>query len=35
MASNRKKFIQRLGAGLIMTGLPAVGSAEDIFGFDY
>lgn len=31
MANNRKKFIQQLGAGLLMTGLPAIGSAEDIF----
>ena len=31
MANNRKKFIQQLGAGLIMTGLPTIGSAGDIF----
>ena len=31
MGNNRKKFIQQLGAGLIMTGLPAIGSAEGIF----
>lgn len=31
MANNRKKFIQQLGAGLIMTRLPAIGSAEGIF----
>src|SRR6186713_3207201 len=32
MSNNRKKFIQHLGAGLILTGLPAVASAADFFG---
>ncbi|HEX3164894.1 MAG TPA: aminotransferase class V-fold PLP-dependent enzyme [Chitinophagaceae bacterium] len=31
MPNNRKKFIQQLGAGLLMTGLRDVASAEDIF----
>ena len=31
MANNRKKFIQQLGAGLVLTGLPAVAIAEDLF----
>ena len=31
MANNRKKFIQQLGAGLVLTGLPAVAMAEDLF----
>src|SRR6187551_1950155 len=30
MSSDRKKFIQQIGAGLLMTGLPAIASAEDI-----
>ena len=31
MSDTRKKFLQQLGAGLLMTGMPAVASAEDIF----
>jgi len=31
MSNNRKKFIQQLGAGLLMTGLPAIASAENFF----
>ena len=31
MSSDRKKFIQQLGAGLLMTGLPAVASAKEFF----
>ena len=31
MPNNRKKFIQQVGAGLLMTGLPAVASAEEYF----
>ena len=31
MPNNRKKFIQQLGAGLLMTGWPAIGSAKDLF----
>jgi len=31
MSNTRKKFIQQLGAGLLMTGLPAVASAGDLF----
>jgi len=31
MSNTRKKFIQQLGAGLLMTGLPAVASARDLF----
>ena len=30
MQNNRKKFLQQLGAGLVMTGLPAITSAEDL-----
>ena len=30
MSNTRKKFIQQLGAGLLMTGLPAVASAGDL-----
>ena len=31
MSNNRKKFIQHVGAGLLMTGLPAIASAGDLF----
>ena len=31
MSNNRKKFIQQVGAGLLIAGLPSVASAEDIF----
>ena len=31
MPNNRKKFIQQVGAGLLMTGLPAITSAEEYF----
>src|SRR6188474_2280682 len=31
MPNNRKKFMQQLGAGLLMAGLPDLVSAKDIF----
>lgn len=30
MANDRKRFLQQLGAGLVMTGLPAITFAEDL-----
>jgi len=30
MSNNRKKFIQQLGAGLVMAGLPSIASAEKL-----
>jgi selenocysteine lyase/cysteine desulfurase len=32
MYNNRKKFLQQLGTGLLLSGLPSVASATDLFG---
>ena len=32
MQTNRKKFLQQLGAGMLISGLPSVASATDLFG---
>lgn len=31
MQNNRKKFLQQLGAGLMISGLPSIASAADVF----
>ena len=31
MSNTRKKFLQQVGASFLMTGLPAIASAGDIF----
>src|SRR5688572_18301344 len=32
MPNDRKKFIQQVGAGLFMTGMPSIASAQELFG---
>ena len=31
MSNSRKKFLQQVGAGMLMTGLPGIGSATELF----
>src|SRR5690242_8862784 len=31
MANNRKQFLQQLGAGLIISGMPSLASGADLF----